>query len=147
MARRDRAPIPSRPRAPQRFENVAAREALEALVAQPSLEAVDELLRASLEGGLVIDVTGSPRQGEPRIRTITSTDGELVLPLFTSTDQVRLAVPRQQHPLVATLALTGRAALELVHTADFVAVQFDPGSIGQVVTRSFVENVLETEES
>lgn len=146
MPKKARPSIPSRP-APLRYSNTVAREALEALVATPSIEAVDVLFAAAKAEDLVIDVTGSPRGGEPRIRTITSTDGALVLPLFTSTDELRLAVPRQQQPILQGLVLPGSDALRLIETADFVAVQFDPGSLAQVITRSFVENTLATEES
>jgi hypothetical protein len=141
MARRGGPP--ARPARPGPYRNTAAREALEALVAAPTAEGVDRLLDACLEGSLVVDVTGSQPGGVPHVRTVATTTGEQVLPLFTSTDEVRTAVPRQQHPRVQMLVLPGREAFALIGTADFVAVQLDPGSIAQVVARSFVERALD----
>ncbi|PPH24266.1 hypothetical protein C5C99_01115 [Rathayibacter sp. AY1C4] len=143
MARRGGPP--PRPARPGPYRNAEAREALEALVAAPTAEAVDRLLEACLDGSLVVDVTGSQPGGVPHVRTVATTTGEQVLPLFTSTDEVRTAVPRQQHPRVQMLVLPGREAFALIRTADFVAVQLDPGSIAQVVTRSFVERALDAE--
>jgi len=137
---------PARPAKPGPYRNVPAREALEALIAAPSAEAVERLLNACLDGSLVVDVTGSQPGGVPHVRTVATTTGEQVLPLFTSTDEVRTAIPRQQHPRVQMLVLPGREAFALIRTADFVAVQLDPGSLAQVVTRSFIENALEAVE-
>ncbi|KZX21727.1 SseB family protein [Rathayibacter tanaceti] len=143
MARRGGPP--ARPARPGPYRNEEAREALEALVAAPTPEAVDRLLAACLAGSLVVDVTGSQPGGVPHVRTVATTTGEQVLPLFTSTDEVRTAVPRQQHPRVQMLVLPGREAFALIGTADFVAVQLDPGSIAQVVARPFVERALDGE--
>ncbi|NQX29171.1 SseB family protein [Microbacteriaceae bacterium VKM Ac-2854] len=139
MARNGRARIPQRPAS---YANAQARSALEALVAAPTVDLVDALLAACLAGSLVVDVTGSTPEAEPRVRTVTSTNGQLVLPLFTSTDEVRLAVPRAQHARVQSLVLPGRDAFELIRSAEFIAVQLDPGSIAQVIARSFIENAL-----
>lgn len=114
-------------------------------MASPTTAAVDLLLTTCLEGSLVVDVTGSQPGGIPHVRTVATTTGEQVLPLFTSTDEVRTAVPRAQHPRVQMLVLPGREAFALIDTADFVAVQLDPGSLAQVVARSFVERALDTE--
>ncbi|PPF64312.1 hypothetical protein C5C18_14520 [Rathayibacter tritici] len=143
MARRGGPP--ARSAQPGPYRNAAAREALEALVAAPTAEAVDRLLDACLDGSLVVDVTGSPPGGVPHVRTVATTTGEQVLPLFTSTDEVRTAIPRQQHPRVQMVVLPGHEAFALIRTADFVAVQLDPGSIAQVVARSFVERALNAE--
>lgn len=144
MAREGRRITPGRP---TRYANTAARQALETLIAEPSHDHVDRLLESCLAENLVVDVTGSPAGGEPRVRTIVSTTGEPVLPLFTSTDEVRLAVPRQQHPLIRALVLPGAEAFALIESADFVAVQLDAGSIGQVIARSFIERALVTHRS
>ncbi|MBF4461035.1 MULTISPECIES: SseB family protein [unclassified Rathayibacter] len=140
MARRGTPP--ARPLRPGPYRNTAAREALEALVAAPSVERIERLLAACLEGSLVVDVTGSQPGRAPHVRTVATTTGEPVLPLFTSTDELRAAVPRQQHPRVQMLVLPGPDAFALIDTADFVAVQLDAGSIAQVVTRRFVEEAL-----
>ncbi|SMH49443.1 SseB protein N-terminal domain-containing protein [Rathayibacter oskolensis] len=142
MARRERPPVA--PARPGPYRNTPAREALESLVAAPTVAAVEQLLAACLEGSLVVDVTGSEPGGVPHVRTVATTTGELVLPLFTSTDEVRVAVPRRQHPTVQMLVLPGREAFALIGTADFVAVQLDPGSIAQVIARSFIESALAT---
>ncbi|MWV48253.1 SseB family protein [Rathayibacter sp. VKM Ac-2803] len=136
---------PARPLRPGPARNAPAREALEALVAEPTREGVTRLLDACLAGSLVVDVTGSQPGGVPHVRTVATTTGEQVLPLFTSTDEVRAAVPRQQHPRVQMLVLPGRDAFALIDTADFVAVQLDPGSLAQVITRSFIEDALRAE--
>lgn len=104
---------------------------------------MERLLTACLEGSLVVDVTGSQPGGVPHVRVVATTTGEQVLPLFTSTDELRAAVPRQQHPRVQMLVLPGREAFALIRTADFVAVQLDAGSIAQVVARSFIEQSLD----
>ncbi|AZZ56618.1 SseB family protein [Rathayibacter iranicus] len=136
---------PARPARPGPYRNTPAREALEALVTEPTTAAIDLLLTACLRGSLVVDITGSQPGGVPHLRTVATTTGEQVLPLFTSTDEVRTAVPRAQHPRVQMLVLPGREAFALIGTADFVAVQLDPGSIAQVVARSFIERALDTE--
>lgn len=112
---------------------------------EPTTAAIDLLLTACLRGSLVVDITGSQPGGVPHLRTVATITGEQVLPLFTSTDEVRTAVPRAQHPRVQMLVLPGREAFALIGTADFVAVQLDPGSIAQVVARSFIERALDTE--
>ncbi|MDY0914619.1 SseB family protein [Rathayibacter festucae] len=134
---------PARPSRPGPYRNTAAREALEALVADATVEGVERLLAACLAGSLVVDVTGSQPGGVPHVRVVATTTGEQVLPLFTSTDELRAAVPRQQHPRVQMLVLPGREAFALIRTADFVAVQLDAGSIAQVVARSFIEQSLD----
>lgn len=116
-------------------------------MAAPTADLVERLLDACLKANLVVDVTGSVPGQEPRIRTVMSTNGQLVLPLFTSTDEVRLAVPAAQHPRVQSLVLPGRDAFALIRTAEFIAVQLDPGSIGQVIARSFIENALAADPS
>lgn len=141
MAQRGRPP--ARASRPGPYRNEEARRALEALVAAPTAEGVERLLTACLEGSLVVDITGSQPGGVPHVRTVATTTGEQVLPLFTSTDEVRTAIPRQQHPRVQMLVLPGREAFALIGTADFVAVQLDPGSIAQVVARSFIERSLD----
>ena len=78
-------------RFPQTYENGPARTALAAIAAEPTLANLESLLAAAAKGGLVVDVTGS-EPGEVRLRTIQSTAGEPVLPLFTSMKALRNAV-------------------------------------------------------
>lgn len=140
-----------RPPFPQSYENVPVREALERLAEEPSREGLDALLDAALRGGLVIDVTGSTAETGTRLRTIASTGGEPVLPLFTSIDRLKDAVQSAQSAGQATgsagsevqaVILPAREALELIATADFVAVQFNPGGAGMIVARSHIEEAL-----
>lgn len=132
-------------RFPQTYENAPVRKALAAIVAEPTLENLDALLAAAVQGGLVVDVTGSD-PGEVRLRTISSTTGEPVLPLFTSMKALRAAVGAAsgaKGSRVQAVIVPAREALGYIETADFVAVQFDPGAEhAMVVARSHIEAAL-----
>lgn len=131
-------------RFPQSYENVPVRKALDAINATPTLEALDSLLAAALTGGLVVDVTGSTEESGTRIRTIASTAGEPVLPLFTSMKALRDAVgaTAKKGTQVQAIIVPAREALALIETAEFVAVQFNPGTNTMVVARSHIESAL-----
>jgi hypothetical protein len=131
-------------RFPQSYENVPVRKALDAINATPTLEALDALLAAALTGGLVVDVTGSTEESGTRIRTIASTAGEPVLPLFTSMKALRDAVgaTAKKGTQVQAIIVPAREALALIETAEFVAVQFNPGTNTMVVARSHIESAL-----
>jgi hypothetical protein len=126
------------PAFPKSYSNRPLRKALETFAALPTRTTLDAMLKTMRTGGLVVDITGSTDAADPRLRTVLSTTGELVLPLFTSIAELRLAVPEEQRPLAQAMILPAAEALELVSTADFVAVQFDVGSLAQVVKRDFV---------
>lgn len=131
-------------RFPQTYENGPVRKALTALAAEPSLEKLEALLAAATTGGLVLDVTGSA-PGEVRLRTIQSTAGEPVLPLFTSMKALRNAVGASggKGTKVQAVIVPAVEALGHISSADFVAVQFDPGaSHTMVVARSHIESAL-----
>ena len=138
------------PAYPQTYENVPVRVALEQIATEPTRAALDDLLAASQRGGLVIDVTGSTAETGTRLRTIASTAGEPVLPLFTSIDQLKSAVQAAAEEAgsvsaveVQAVILPAREALELIGSADFVAAQFNPGSrTAMVVARSHIEEAL-----
>lgn len=132
------------PRFPQSYENVPVRRALEELALTPSMDALDELLAAAVKGGLVIDVTGSTPETGTHVRTIASTTGEPVLPLFTSMAALKAAVAGAggTGAQVQATIIPGKEALALIDTAEFVAVQFNPGSHGQVVAREHIERAL-----
>ncbi len=140
--------VKPRPPFPKSYENTAVRRALESLAATPSLEGLEELLTASMKGGLVVDVTGSSPETGTRVRTIASTDGRPVLPLFTSIRELQTAVGKTndelevEGSLVQSVIIPAREALELIGTADFIAVQFNPGTHAQVVAREHVEAAL-----
>ncbi|WP_374008789.1 SseB family protein [Leifsonia sp. LS-T14] len=134
-----------RPRFPQSYENAPVRKALAAIAAEPSRENLDALLAAATKGGLVVDVTGSTPQ-DTRLRTISSTTGEAVLPLFTSMNALRSAVAQTaegEGARVQAVIVPALEALGFIRTADFVAVQFDPGAgHTMVVARSHIESAL-----
>lgn len=133
------------PRFPQTYENAPVRAALTAIAAEPNLENLDALLAAAVKGGLVVDVTGSTPQ-DTRLRTISSTTGEAVLPLFTSMKALRAAVAQTaegEGTRVQAVIVPATEALGFIRTADFVAVQFDPGAgHTMVVARSHIESAL-----
>ncbi|SEB13166.1 SseB family protein [Leifsonia sp. 21MFCrub1.1] len=134
-----------KPRFPQSYENVPVKRALTTLAAEPTLEHLDALLAAAAKGGLVVDVTGSTPQ-DTRLRTISSTTGEAVLPLFTSMNALRAAVAQSaegEGARVQAVIVPAVEALGFIRTADFVAVQFDPGAAHtMVVARSHIESAL-----
>ncbi|WP_158867517.1 SseB family protein [Leifsonia sp. AG29] len=134
-----------RPRFPQTYENVPVRKALATIAAEPTLANLEALLDAAAQGGLVVDVTGSTPE-ETRLRTISSTTGEPVLPLFSSMKALRAAVgasAKGSGARVQAVVVPAREALAFIRTADFVAVQFDPGAEHtMVVARSHIESAL-----
>ncbi|ERK70505.1 MULTISPECIES: SseB family protein [Leifsonia] len=133
------------PRFPQTYENVPVRKALADIAAEPTLPNLEALLAAAVKGGLVVDVTGSTPE-DTRLRTISSTTGEPVLPLFTSMKALRSAVGQTAEGAgtkVQAVIVPAVEALGFVRTAEFVAVQFDPGSEQtMVVARSHIETAL-----
>jgi hypothetical protein len=134
------------PRFPQSYENVPVRTALTAIAAEPTLENLEKLLAAAVKGGLVVDVTGSTPE-DTRLRTISSTTGEAVLPLFTSMKALRAAVAQSsdgEGMRVQAVIVPATEALGFIGSADFVAVQFDPGAEHtMVVARSHIESALD----
>ncbi|CAD5989277.1 SseB family protein [Agreia sp. COWG] len=127
---------------PRSYVNTPVRDALAAFEAAPSIEGIQKVLALATTGGLVVDVTGSTPASGPRVRTLTSTDGELVLPLFTSLSELGLAVPEAERADVQGTILPGRDALAIVESAEIVAVQFDAGSRQVIVKRSLVDEAL-----
>jgi len=126
------------PAFPKTYSNRPLRKALETFAALPNRTTLDALLVAMRTGGLVVDITGTTDAADPQVRTVLSTDGQLVLPLFTSLTEFRLAVPKEQRASAKAMFLPANDALALIHTADFAAVQFDAGSLAQIVKRDFV---------
>lgn len=124
------------------YENTRVREALEALQATPDYEHLAGFLAALREGWLVVDVTGTQRKKATRIRTIRSTKGQLLLPLFTSMDELRRAVPGPRATEARGAIMPADEALRLIGTDRFVAAQFDAGSAALVVLRKYLELVL-----
>lgn len=133
------------------YENTAVRDAAQVVMDSPTREALGALLDAAQQGGLTVDVSGSTAETGARVRMVSSTDGSPVLPLFTSVAAVQAAVASadpvegEQQPPVQAAILDAHDALNLLHSAPFVAVQFDPGTIGLVVAREHVDRALEGE--
>lgn len=134
-----------RGRFPQTYENTAVREALVTIVSEPSRDHFDALMKCVGSGGLVVDVTGS-LPNETRLRTLESTNGELILPLFTSLKALHTAVGMASvgsKARISAVIVDAREALGFIHTAEFVAVQFDSGTDHSlVVARTHIEAIL-----
>ncbi len=140
--------------------NEAAELALSALLAAPSYETMAEVFAAISAGLLVVDVGSSAAQGPPlrngqrngqrkakktattRIRVLRSTRGKLVLPLFTSMAELRLAVPAREQESVRGAIMPATKALALIRTDRFVGAQLNPGSAAVTVQRSYLERLL-----
>lgn len=129
-------------RFPASYVNTGVEQALVNLAEAPGEATLAALLDASRHGALVIDITGSDPES-PHVRTIASTDGRPVLPLFTSIEQLELAVGQAAEGTAVQAAIVpARRALELIESDDFIAVQFNPGQAAQVIARSHVEVAL-----
>lgn len=134
------------PRFPASYVNTAVESALDALAAAPGEKTLTALLAAAQKGGLVLDVTGSTPETGTHVRTIASTDGRPVLPLFTSMEQLKTAVGQASvgaGTAVQAAIVPAAQALRLIASDDFVAVQFNPGDAAQVVARAHVEAALD----
>lgn len=127
------------------YENVAAAEAITALQAEPDYEHLASFLGALRDGYLVVDVTGTPKKKATRIRTIRSTTGQLLLPIFTSMAELRRAVAKGRSDQPKGAVMPAAEALALIRTDRFVAAQFNPGSDALVVLRKYVELALSAE--
>lgn len=123
-------------------ENVAVQDALAALTENPDWERLSQFLSALGTGYLVVDVTATQKKKSTHIRTVRSTKGELVLPVFTSMVELRLAVPKNVRDHVRGAMMPAQDALQLIHSDRFVAAQLNPGSSALVVKREFVERIL-----
>lgn len=120
-------------------DNAAVRSAIAAFQEAPDYDRLATLLRSVRQGQLVVDVTGTRRSDSVRARTIRSTRGELILPLFTSFDELRRAVPKSRSRELRGAALPAREAVGLIRSERFVAAQFDAGSSALVVRRPYLE--------
>lgn len=133
------------------YVNTGVESALAALRESPNYTRLAEFLLALRHGHLFADVTGavSKRKGA-RVRTIRSTRGQLLLPLFTSMTALRAAVEsggrktgsggKADEPKGILMPIAD--ALELIRKDRFVAVQFNPGDDELVVLRKYIDLVL-----
>ncbi|MGO1538951.1 MAG: SseB family protein [Leucobacter sp.] len=124
------------------YENVGVREALTGLQAEPNHEHLAAFLTSLREGYLVADVTGAVQKKNRkgiRVRTIRSTKGQLVLPLFSSMERLRSTVSDKPRDQIKGVMMPAREALALITTDRFVAAEIDKGSDwGLVVLRKYV---------
>ncbi|KAM9862034.1 SseB family protein [Leucobacter sp. BZR 635] len=131
----------------ENYENTEARAALLAFQAAPDYEHLAAFLNALREGFLVVDVTGtSSKKKGPRVRTIRSTKGQLVLPIFTSMAELRALAPQARGEEVKGAIMPARAALSLIKADRFVAAEFDKASASLVCLRKFILLALEYDE-
>lgn len=120
------------------YENVEVRAALKALQETPDYSHLATFLMALREGYLVIDVTGTSTKRGPRVRTIRSTNGQLVLPLFTSMAELRAAIPANQQDQLKGAVMIASEALALIGSDRFVAAEFDKASAALVILRKYI---------
>ncbi|KAM9864719.1 hypothetical protein ACIFOC_02461 [Leucobacter aridicollis] len=131
----------------ENYENEAARAALVAFTATPDYEHLATFLNALRDGYLVVDVTGtSTKKKGPRVRTIRSTKGQLVLPVFTSMAELRALAPATGGEELKGAIMPARAALSLITADRFVAAEFDKASAALVCLRKFIMLVLGEDE-
>lgn len=124
------------------YANDAVEQAMATLNAQPDWANMAAFLVSLREGFLVVDVTATQKKKATHIRTVRSTTGQLVLPVFTSMAELRLAVPKNKREHVRGAMMPALDALTLITTDKFVAAQLNAGSTALVVKREFVQLVL-----
>ncbi|WP_024357009.1 SseB family protein [Leucobacter chironomi] len=126
------------------YANDAVREALRELQQQPDYARLAGFLNSLRDGYLVADVTGtSSKKKGPRVRTIRSTKGQLVLPLFTSMAELRAVAPAERRAEVKGAIMPAHEAIALIRTDRFVAAEFDKAGASLVVLRKYLALALE----
>ena len=127
------------------YVNEGVRDSLSALQQAPDYDRLAAFLVALRGGFLVADVTGTHKKKSTRVRTVRSTKGQLLLPLFTSMEELRLAYPKGRDEQAKGAIMPSLEALRLIQTSPFVAVQFNAGSAALPVLRKYVSLVLSDE--
>lgn len=133
------------------YVNEDIEAALASLREAPNYDRLSLFLNTLRDGYLFVDVTGAPKTGKKagvRIRTTRSTKGQLLLPLFTSMDQLRQAVSSSGRKTgnpkgVLTPSVE---ALRMIHTDRFIAAQLNPGPSELVVLRKYLDRVIDGDE-
>lgn len=128
------------------YRNVEVEQSLAAFQAEPDFVHLAAFLNALREGYLVVDVTGTSKKKATHIRTIRSTKGQLLLPIFSSMEELRAAVPKGKGDAVRGAILPALEALRLIKSDRFVAAQFNAGSAAFVVLRKYIQLVLDRAE-
>lgn len=124
------------------YTNEPVEHTLAAFQTDPDFEHLASFLTSLREGYLVADITGTQKKKSTHVRTIRSTKGQLVLPLFTSMDELRLAHPKGSREQAKGAIMPALEALRLIETSPFVAVQFNSGSASLPVLRKYIARVL-----
>ena len=124
------------------YKNTGVRAAIHTLQQAPDYTHLAAFLTTLREGFLVVDVTGTAKKKATHIRTIRSTKGQLLLPLFTSMDELRAALPKGKGEQAKGAIMPIDEALRLIHTGKFVAAQFNAGSDALVVLRKYIDLAL-----
>lgn len=148
------SPAPKTPKFPRSYTNAPVKKALSKLSKLAQSPAPDpeelatvfaELMDAAGRGGLVLEAVSAPADEELRVRELRSTDGRLVLPLFTSIAELKATIQAGggRSEQARAVIVPAREALGFVAKADFVAVQFDPRTPGGVVAREHIERLLQ----
>ncbi len=133
------------------YSNDKLRASLNSLRTTPDYETLSAFLLSLRSDYLIVDVSGSKhgstkpsgKKSGHHIRIVRSTQGQLILPIFTSMAELRSAVPTAQRETVKGVVMPAIEALKLIRTDKFVAAQFDAGSAKFVVLRKFIERVLD----
>lgn len=121
------------------YVNEGVRTALAELKQTPDHEHLAAFLNALREEYLIVDVTGTTTKKKgTRVRATRSTKGQLVLPLFTSMDQLRAVAPAARRAEVRGAIMPARLALALITSDRFVAAELDKAGDGLVVLRKYV---------
>ena len=129
------------------YANDAARTALDALQATPDYVHLAAFLNALRDGYLVVDVTGAPSKKKGhRVRTIRSTTGKPVLPIFTSMAELRALAPSSRGDEVRGAVMPARDALAMIGSDRFVAAEFDKASASLVILRKYVSLAAGTDD-
>jgi len=126
------------------YENADVREAILAFQSAPDHDRLATFLNSLRSGLLIADVTGVQKKKKgTRARTIRSTKGQIVLPLFTSMNELRLAHPAGRRDQAKGAMMPAVEALKLIRSGPIVAVEFDAGSAALVVLRKFIDIAIE----
>ncbi len=125
------------------YANEGVRQAILALQNEPDYERLAAFLTSLRNGFLIADVTGTQKKKATHVRSIRSTKGQLLLPLFTSMDELRLAHPAGRRDGAKGAIMPALEALRLIRSGAFVAAQFDAGSAALIALRKYLELAIE----
>lgn len=128
------------------YVNEAVETQMHALLDTPDYERLAAFMNTLREGFLFTDVTGAvSRKKGARVRTTRTTRGQLVLPIFTSMENLRAAVSSKGRRVPETKGalMPSLEALRIIETDRFVAVEINPGARSLVVLRKYISLLLD----